>query len=209
MSSFPFSSPVILLGCVVLLIQFLSFYMTIFFVSRRYKKLNVVRKKYQYTREVMSYLDESIAYIKTLEKVHLLNVNPQLSTEVERLFGARWEAIHGKFYQSLALGCGDRHKFSILSVRGGFDLYRQMQREFLEHSNRGQKVIAQQLLSSRGEELLISLHHLLEASRKCGAESLRAELRAAIKRDRVRVVYPSLAAIVALSVFFGKHVLTS
>lgn len=209
MTSFSFSSPIFLFGGVAILIQLLSFYMTAFFIRRRSKRLDVVRKKYQYTNEMMTFLDESITHIKMLETVHLLNVNPQLSIEVERLLVSRWDAIHGKFHQCLALGYGDRVKFAILSVRGAFDLYHQTQQEFLGHSSRGQKVIAQELLSGQGEEILLSLRHLLEAARKCGAESLRSELRIAVKRDRVRAVYPSLAAIVALAVFFGKHVLTS
>lgn len=182
--------------------------MALFCIKRKYRKVGALKEKYNASNELMTYLDESITHLRTLEKIHLLNVNPHVSVEIDFLLNMRWAAIQAKLSKCLALTYGGKHRYVILSVQGGFDLYRQVQNDVLMHSSQGDKYAAQKLLNCQGQELSENIRKLLEGGKRSSAESFGVELKSAAQHDFTRMVYLMLVIVTGALLLVGRSALT-
>lgn len=196
----------IMIGLVMVVFQLLTVGMTVVYMRRKFRWLEQVKRKHASVHAMLLYLESSLAHMNALEMVHLLNMQPTLTSEIEHVLHALWQEVERTLARCLASTAGDGSKFSILSVQGGFDLYREIQDRFLTHSNAGDKAFAEHFFNTSRQEMGSRLKQLLESTKALGDRSSLAELESDDSLEYSWVLYPTVGLIFSIAAFLGVYV---
>lgn len=204
-ADFSRAQTVFLFSLLIVTLQFVAISVAIFYMQRRYRGLESQRKKYSFSNRLFIRLEASLSQLQVLEKIHLVNVQQKLAYEVEEQLNALWMGIEKALSQFAAVELAGKANFSVLSVRAGFDLYRQMQQDFIGHSKLGEKAFAQHLLNSKGKDLRTSLESVLKSGRDTSFKYLFAGYQANRAMDFVWMAYPLILIFLSFAVFVGMY----
>jgi hypothetical protein len=191
-----------------LLIVFLLFVAICYVVSharKRYLELEGQIKKFVASQGVFLGLEASLSQLHALEKIHLLNVHQKLAHEVEELLGALWIDIETALKQFAPSNYVGEQSFSVLTVLGGFELYKKMQLDFIGHSNAGEKSFAQHMLNFQGRDLRESLDSVLKSGRESSFKHLFSKYKVYGVLDFAWAVYPVILILLSFATFFGVY----
>jgi hypothetical protein len=203
-----FHPPVLLLiGLVMVVFQLVTIGMAVIYMHKKYRWLEWVKSKHATSNALLVYLDGSLSQMKALERCHLLNIQSPLTTEIENLVQSLWVEIGKALGQCQDSAKEEGSKFSMLSVQGGFDLYREMQERFLTHSNAGDKAFAEHLLNSSGQEIYNNLKLLLETARSLDSHLALTQLEADDSMSYAWIAYPTVALIFSVAAFLAVYAL--
>ncbi len=198
-----FSHPQTVFLCSVLIatLQFVAVATAIFSMQKRYRGLESQKKRYSRFHKLFIRLEASLSQLQVLEKIHLINVHQTLEQEIEDQLNTLWIEIEKSLGLIASVEYVGKVKFSVLSVRAGFDLYKQMQKDFVNQSKLGEKAFAQYLLNSPGKELRISVEAVLKSGREASFKHQFAGYKINGALDFAWMVYPLTGILIFLSYF--------
>lgn len=190
----------------VFTVQFIAIFFACFYMQKKYLGLVSQRRRYSLSDKLFYRLEASFAQLQVLEKIHLANLQQTLADDIEEQLHVLWIDIEKALGQFAFMDNTEQVNFSILSVRAGFDLYRQMQRDFLQHSKLGEKGFALHLLNSKGKDLCSSLQSLLTTERHNSFRHLLTGYKIIGLMDFVWMVYPLILIFLSVSALIGMYI---
>lgn len=196
-----FSHPQAVLLCSVLIatLQFIAVAIAIFSMQKRYLGLESQKKKYSRFHKLFVRLEACLSQLQVLERIHLINVHQKLEQEIEDQLNTLWTEIEKSLGLVGSVEYVGKVKFSVLSVYAGFDLYKQMQKDFINQSKQGEKEFAQYLLNSQGKELRTSVEAVLKSGRENSFKHQFAGYKINGALDFAWMVYPLTWILIFLS----------
>lgn len=199
------SETVVSFSLLIAVLLFVVILFALFHIRKRYQGLEMQIKKYGVSNRLFIGLEAALFQLHVLEKIHLLNVHQKLAHEVEELLGALWIDIEKILGQFASVNYVGKQNFSVLSVRGGFDLYKQMQNDFIRHSKLGEKAFAQHMLNSQGRDLREGLERVLKSGRENNFKYLFEEYKVNGALSFVWTVYPVFLILLSFATFVGMY----
>lgn len=195
----------LLLGVFVVLLQLATTCLTVFYMRRRYRRLEQLKRRHGDSRVALMGLEQHFSQMKTLERVHWMSDQLSLSVYVEHRMQSLWVAIRTSVDACLEAMPKDGSRFPMLSVQGGFDVYWEMQQRFLAHSNAGDKGLAEHLLRTHGQEVGHSLEQLLTTTQTLHARFALAELEGDDAAPFAWLAYPMMALVLSAAALLGLY----
>ena len=195
----------LLLGLCVVVFQLATASLTVFYMRRRYRRLEQLKRRHGDSRAALMGLEQHLSQMRTLERFHWLSEQGSLTLEVEHRMQSLWVAIRTAVDACLEAMPKDGSRFPMLSVQGGFDVYWEMQQRFLAHSNAGDKGLAEHLLLTHGQEVGHSLEHLLKTTQTLHARFALAELAGDYAAPFAWLAYPTMALVLSAAAFLGLY----
>lgn len=197
---------VLAFAILVITVQFMAIFLACFYMQKKYLGLVSQRRRHSLSDKLFFRLEAAVAQLQVLEKIHLANLQQTLADDIEEQLQVLWIDIEKALSQFAFVDNAEQVNFSILSVRAGFDLYRQMQRDFLQHSKLGEKGFALHLLNSKGKDLCSSLQSLLKTERHNSFRHLLTGYKTSGLVDLVWMVYPLILIFLSIGVLVGMYV---
>lgn len=185
--------------------QFAAILAAIFYMRKRHLGLRSLMGSYMLSSRQFARLEASLPMLQALERVHLASAYLHAAQEVEVQLSAQWADIQDALKQLEPVHSAGKVNFSVLSARGAFELYGQMQGKFLHHSRQGEKALAQHILQSQGQDLRISLDTILKSGAEAGSQRFLAGYGLQCDMDFAWMVYPPVLIFLSFATFLGMQ----